>query len=764
MPTKTTTKSKAGKTPKPPVPAKSSSTRTRAAVKPVRASKTTENKGVAPKVGEQAATNRVEQPKMAPSNPAGTPTKSAFVPIAAKKQPPKPTPIAPETPTKPTVETVSLIEPHTPKPKRMVTDETVKRTILPPISRIRERTAIADPAREEATVAPAASMGDETAEVEAETEDGRKIIHIKPPIVVKDLAAQLGLKNFQLIKELMDDFNIFANPNLTVEPEVATKVCDKHGFVFEMERREKGGGVHKVEQVVVAPPPPIIEKEEELKLRAPIITFMGHVDHGKTSLMDAIRKTRVAAGEAGGITQHIGAYTVDYKGTRITFLDTPGHAAFTAMRARGANVTDIVVLVVAADDGLMPQTIEAINHAKAAPHVKIMVAINKIDLPSANIDRVKQQLQERDLTPEDWGGETIVVPVSATKGTGIDELLENMVVQAEVMELKASPTATPRGTVIEAQVEAGRGPTATVIVQMGTLQVGEPFICGDYGGKVKSLVDDRGKPLKSAGPSTPVKVLGFTGLPNAGDELLVMESEKSAKVLSEERLAAKRTEKLSMPQRATLESLLEAADGKKVLRLVLKCDAQGSLEALVASLGQIQSKKIDLEMIHAGVGPISESDILLASASNAVVVGFNVKVESNAVGTAKREGVQVKLFSIIYELIDQIKEAMAGLLDPEHRETVIGHAEVKQVFQLSRGIVAGCLVSDGRISRTARARVLRRRQPVYDGGLSTLRRFQDDVKEVRVGLECGIKLGDFSEYQVGDIIECYQLEQVAQKL
>ena len=756
MPTKTTTKSKAHKTPKSGVPAKSS-TRSRVAVKPAKAAKTTEDKGIASKVEPPTATNREEKTKVAP-------TKSAFAPIAAKKQPLTPAPIAPETPTKPTMETVSLIEPLAPKPKRIATDESIKRTILPPISRIREKPAIAEPAREEALVAPAASTGKETAEVEAETEDGRKIIHIKPPIVVKDLAAQLGLKNFQLIKELMDDFNIFANPNLTVEPEVATKVCDKHGFVFEMERREKGGGVHKVEQVVVAPPPPIIEKEEELKLRAPIITFMGHVDHGKTSLMDAIRKTRVAAGEAGGITQHIGAYTVDYKGTRITFLDTPGHAAFTAMRARGANVTDIVVLVVAADDGLMPQTVEAINHAKAAPHVKIMVAINKIDLPSANIDRVKQQLQEHDLTPEDWGGETIAVPVSATKGTGIDELLENMVVQAEVMELKASPTATPRGTVIEAQVEAGRGPTATVIVQMGTLEVGEPFICGDYGGKVKSLVDDRGKPLKSAGPSTPVKVLGFTGLPNAGDELLVMESEKSAKVLSEERLAAKRTEKLSMPQRATLESLLEAADGKKVLRLVLKCDAQGSLEALTASLGQIQSKKIDLEMIHSGVGPISESDILLASASNAVVVGFNVKVESNAVGTAKREGVQIKLFSIIYELIDQIKEAMAGLLDPEHRETVIGHAEVKQIFQLSRGIVAGCLVNDGRISRTARARVLRRRQPVYDGGLSTLRRFQDDVKEVRVGLECGIKLGDFSEYQVGDIIECYQLEQVAQKL
>jgi len=770
MPTKTTTKSKAParKAPaaKSAAAAKSSSTRSRGAAKPARTSKTTENKGSAPEVdGQAATTNQTAPPEPAArTKPAATATKSAFAPIAAKQQPPKPAPVAPESPTKPTVESVSLIEPHTPRPKRAATGESVKRTILPPISRIREKTAVAKPAREEPPPAAIPSTGEETTEVETETEDGRKIIHIKPPIIVKDLAAQLGLKNFQLIKELMDDFNIFANPNLTVEPEVATKVCEKHGFVFEMERREKGGGVHKVEQVVVAPPPPVIEKEEELKPRAPIITFMGHVDHGKTSLMDAIRKTRVAAGEAGGITQHIGAYTVDRQGTRITFLDTPGHAAFTAMRARGANVTDIVVLVVAADDGLMPQTIEAINHAKAAPHVKIMVAINKIDLPSANIDRVKQQLQEHDLTSEDWGGETIAVPVSATKGTGIDELLENMVVQAEVMELKASPTATPRGTVIEAQVEAGRGPTATVIVQMGTLKVGEPFICGDYGGKVKSLVDDRGKPLQSAGPSTPVKVLGFTGLPNAGDEFLVMESEKSTKVLSEERLAAKRSEKLSMPQRATLESLLETAEGKKVLRLVLKCDAQGSLEALTASLGQIQSKKIDLAMIHSGVGPISESDILLASASNAVVVGFNVKVESNAVGTAKREGVQIKLYSIIYELIDQIKEAMAGLLDPEHRETVIGHADVKQVFQLSRGIVAGCLVSDGRISRTARARVLRRRQPVYDGGLSTLRRFQDDVKEVRVGLECGIKLGDFSEYQVGDIIECYQLERVAQKL
>jgi translation initiation factor IF-2 len=669
---------------------------------------------------------------------------------------------------KPAMETVSLIDEKKPRPKRAEGDAATKRPFLPPISRIRAEPPVGPIVAPTPAAPPAPqaveALAPETAPASPEAEvEQQKIIHIKPPIIVKELASQLGMKPHQLIAELMA-LNIFANANQTVEPDIATQICAKHGFVFEMERREKGGGVHKVEQVVVAPPPPVIEKKEELKTRGPIITFMGHVDHGKTSLMDAIRKTRVAAGEAGGITQHIGAYTVDYKGTRITFLDTPGHAAFTAMRARGAHVTDIVVLVVAADDGLMPQTLEAISHAKAAPHVKIMVAINKIDLPSANVDRVKKQLQDKELSPEDWGGDTIVCEVSATKGTGIDHLLEMMALQAEVMELKASPTATPRGTVIEAQVEPGRGPTATIIVQMGTLKTGDPFICGDYGGKIKSLMDDRGQPIKEAGPSTPVKVLGFSGLPHAGDEFLVMGSERSAKTLSEERLLERRADKLSVPQRATLESLLEAADGMKHLRIVLKCDAQGSLEALSGALGQIESKKIDLEIVHAGVGPISESDILLASASNAVVVGFNVKVESMAVNVAKREAVQVKLYSIIYELIDQMKEAMAGLLDPEHRETVIGHAEVKQIFKLSRGIVAGCLVTDGRIARTARARVLRRRQPVYDGGLSTLRRFQDDVKEVRVGLECGIKLGDFNEYQVGDIIECYQLEAIAQKL
>jgi translation initiation factor IF-2 len=759
MATKTTGKTTARKS----APARKSSAAVSRKPAP---SKSTPGKAGSKEAAPAARTHHHASAHKPATKPAEKPA-APRVERAAQAEAPKPAPPK----TRP--ESISLIDAAKPKAKRTDEEEKIKRSVLPPISRIRATPEVVPgpvaetPKEPEPVVETPPADGevvatDEAAELETEVE-GRKIIHIKPPIIVRELATQLGIKPHQLIAELMT-FNIFANINQTIEPDIATKICENHGFVFEMERREKGAGVHKVVEPIVAPPPPEPAKEEELVGRGPIITFMGHVDHGKTSLMDAIRKTRVAAGEAGGITQHIGAYSVDHKDTKITFLDTPGHAAFTAMRARGANVTDIVVLVVAADDGLMPQTIEAINHAKAAPHVKIMVAINKIDLPSANVDRVKQQLQEHELTPEDWGGETIVVPVSATKGTGIDQLLEMMALQAEVMELKASPTATPRGTVIEAQVEPGRGPTATVIVQMGTLKVGDAFICGDYYGKVKSLMNEHGKPMKNAGPSTPVKVLGFTGLPNAGDEFLVMESERSAKTLSEERIAAKRAEKLTTPQRATLESLLEVADGKKVLRMVLKCDAQGSLEALTGALKQIESKKVDLEIIHAGVGPISESDILLASASNAVVVGFNIKVENMAVSAAKREGVQIKLYSIIYELIDQIKEAMAGLLDPEHRESVIGHAEVKQVFQLSRGIVAGCLVTDGRIARAARARVLRRRQPVYDGGMSTLRRFQDDVKEVRSGLECGIKLGDFSEYQVGDIIECYQLEQIAQKL
>lgn len=672
---------------------------------------------------------------------------------------------APAAPPPVKAEAVSLIDEKPKTPRRRPNNELENKpfSVLPPISRIREPEA--KPAAPPINPPPAPEPEPEAAAPEAPPVSPEKIIHLKPPIIVRDLAAAMSVKPFQVIGDLMK-MGIFVNLNQSVEPEIAAKVCDLHGFVFEKEKREKGGGVHKpVEKPVEPPPPPPPGPEDLLKERAPIVAFMGHVDHGKTTLMDTIRKARVAAGEAGGITQHIGAYSVVHQEKTITFLDTPGHAAFTAMRARGANVTDIVVLIVAADDGIMPQTMEALNHAKAAK-VQIIVAITKIDLPGANIDRVKGQLQEKGLTPEDWGGETIVVPVSAVKKIGVDQLLESILLVAEIAELKANAKGAARATVIEAQFEQGRGPTATIIVRTGTLKVGDAFICGLYSGKVKSLMDDLGKPLKTAGPSTPCKVVGLTGLPNAGDELLVMENERAASTLSDERQAHQRLEKLATPARPTLENLFDTlAEGqRKVLYCVLKCDVQGSLEALTNSLDQIESKKIDLHIVHSAVGPISENDVLLAAASSAIIVGFNVKTESSAAAAAKREGVQIKLYSIIYELIDQVKEAMVGMLDPEGREQVIGHAEVKKVFDLTKGLVAGCLVTDGRIARNARARVLRDRQPIYDGGFATLRRFQDDVKEVRNGLECGIKLGDFTEYEVGDIIQCYLLEKVPQKL
>ena len=698
--------------------------------------------------------------------PAAKPKVMRALPTIGKKTPapaPAPAPVvakAAPAPAVPAVEVVDLISGTRPKRATQAAG-----SLVPPVPPVEPPVAgaLAPPAPPVQAPPTAPAGGEGSSGV---TPTGEKILHIKPPIVVKELAAHLGLRPFQLNKDLIE-MNIFPSPNQVLEQEVVSALCKKHGFILEVERRERGAGVHKQEVVVKAPVAPVIvNPEAELKPRAPIIVFMGHVDHGKTSLMDAIRKTRVAKGEAGGITQHIGAYSVMHNGHPITFLDTPGHAAFTAMRARGAHITDIAVIVIAADDGIMPQTLEAINHAKAAK-VNIMVAINKIDVPGANIDRVKQQLQGQGLAPDDWGGDTTVCQVSATKGTGIDNLLELMTLQAELLDLRASPTVPPRGTVIEAQLEAGRGPTATVIVQMGTLKTGDAFICGDYSGKVKALFDDLGKPVKQAGPSMPVKVVGFSGLPEAGDDLLVMASEKDAKTLSEERLVATRKEKLVAPQRATLESLFDRSnnDGAhKTLRLIVKADVQGSLEAITTSIDQVESKKVDVDFVHTAIGPITESDVLLASASNAVIIGFNTKVENVSVNAAKRENVQIKLYSIIYELIDQVKEAMAGLLDPELRETVIGHAEVKQLFELSKGNVAGCLVTDGRIARTARARLIRRKQPVYDGGFATLRRFTEDVKEVRNGLECGIKLGDYSDYRVEDIIECYTLEKIAQKL
>jgi translation initiation factor IF-2 len=717
---------------------------------------------VEPEDAANRATRKKSEEKLAS---AAAPKPPAIKRITGKQAPaPKPEPVAPPPP--PPKEAVSLIDEKPKAPRKRVTLNPIKPfSSLPPISKIVEPPDRPEEAAQNAPPPPEPTAEPAPGESEEEIKSEEKTIHLKPPIGVRDLAAALGLKPFEVMRDLMG-MNIFVNLNQAVEVEIATQVCKKHGFTFAREKREKGAGVHKpVEKVVEPPKEPEKPKEEELRLRAPIVAFMGHVDHGKTTLMDSIRKTRVAAGEAGGITQHIGAYSVAYKSQNITFLDTPGHAAFTAMRARGANVTDIVVLVVASDDGIMPQTLEALSHAKAAK-VQIIVAITKIDSNGANVDRVKGQLQEKGLSPEDWGGDTICVPVSAIKGQGVSELLESILLVAEVSELKATSGGVARASVIEAQVEQGRGPTATLIVRTGTLKQGSAFICGNHYGKVKALLDDRGKPLKSAGPSTPVKVVGFSGLPNAGDEMVEMENERAAAVLSTERLESMRLNKLAAPARPTLENLFEslAEDQRKSLRVLLKSDVQGSGEALVASLKQIHSKKIDLDIIHSAVGPISESDVLLSAASNAVVLGFNVKVENNAANVAKREGVQVKLYSIIYELIDQVKEAMAGLLDPETREATVGHAEVRKVFNLAKGSVAGCYVTDGRILRSARARVLRGKQPIYDGGLATLRRFQDDVKEVRNGMECGIRLGTFDDYEEGDIIECYTLEKVAQQL
>jgi translation initiation factor IF-2 len=591
-----------------------------------------------------------------------------------------------------------------------------------------------------------------------------KIVVIKPPIIVKDLATKLGLKPYQIIHHLME-MNIFTSAAQALEEEVARKLCVKLGFTFEIEKREKGAGQVHAPVKIVEPPKPQPPAASDLQSRPPVITFMGHVDHGKTSLLDAIRKARVAAGEAGGITQHIGAYTVKRGAQTITFLDTPGHEAFTAMRARGANVTDIVVLVVAADDGIMPTTIEAINHARAAK-VQIMVAINKIDLPGANLVRVKGQLQEQGLVAEDYGGDTIICEVSATKGIGIEKLLEMMLLQAEVLELKANPRGQSRGTIIEAQFEQGRGPTSTVLVQQGTLRVGDAILAGPFYGRVKALINDLGQSVKEAGPSIPVKILGLDGAPSPGEEYNVLKNEREARELAEDRRDKLRLGKLEAPPRITLENLFEAiADEKhKVLKLIIKGDVQGSIEAIVASLKKIDSKKIDLDIVLATAGAISESDILLAKASSAVVIGFNTRTDNAAANAAKREGVQIKLFSIIYELIDQVKEAMVGLLDPELRETALGSALVKQVFQLSKYPVAGCTVTSGRIVRNARARVVRKRQPIYDGQVATLKRFQDDASEVRAGLECGIRLGDFNEYLPDDTIECYQLEKVAQTL
>ena len=592
---------------------------------------------------------------------------------------------------------------------------------------------------------------------------GQQEVHIKGPVIVKSLAEALGKRPNEVITSLMM-MNVLASINQMLEPAVAVELAAKMGFTLVIDKRGKEEHVQKDAGSQSADAPEEIEFADnptDIIARQPIVTFMGHVDHGKTSLQDAIRKTRVAAGEAGGITQHIGASIAHCGNKSVTFVDTPGHEAFTAMRARGANVTDIVVLVVAADDGFMPQTIEAMNHARAAK-VPIIVAMNKIDLPNANPDKVLLNMQQNGLMPEDWGGTIGVVKVSAKTGQGIDDLLERILLEAEMLELKGNPKRPAEAFVLESQLEQGYGPTASIVVKNGTLHVGDPIICGEYYGKVKGLIDHRGQRIKSAGPSTPVKIVGLSGVPDAGTKLVVCKSEKEAKEIGEARSASKRVETLSGKGGGmTLDDLFsQMENGKRnTLKVVVKTDVCGSSEAIVESLKKLPSEKISVEVLHAAVGAITESDVQLAASSNAIVIGFHVRVNPGVNDLAKKENVEIRLYSIIYELLEDIKDAMAGRLEPDKREKELGVAHILKIFELSRGPkICGCMVDKGVVKVGSKSRVFRKGELIFNGEVRSLRRFQDDVKEVRQGMECGIKLDNFLDFDVGDVIQFYEIE------
>ena len=596
-----------------------------------------------------------------------------------------------------------------------------------------------------------------------------KVISLKPPIIVRDLAEKLGKKPFQLIADLME-CKVMANVNQAIDETIAQRLCAKYGFKFEAEKRERGGGVvHAPKQATEVD---LEDKPEDLKPRAPVVTIMGHVDHGKTSLLDVIRKANVAAGEAGGITQHIGAYTISFphperktEVQQLTFLDTPGHAAFSAMRARGANVTDIVILVVAANDGVMPQTLEALSHAQAAK-VPLIVAINKCDHPASNPMKVRQQLQEKGVVPDDWGGETPFVEVSALTQQGVPQLLEMILLRADLLELKANHNRKAKGNIIESGLEPG-GPTATVLVRKGTLRIGDAMICGEHYGKVRALINEDGQRLKEAGPSVAVKVLGLNGVPEAGTEFSILETDKAARDLAGQRaIEARALANDEARAKVTLETLFKtiALESAKVLKVVVKADTQGSVEAICEALKKIESEKVSLDIIHSAVGIVTESDVMLASASKGVILGFHTRIDSSVPDIAKRYGVQIKLYSIIYELIDQVKEGMAGLLDPDLKEVIVGTAEVRKLFELSKGgNVAGCAISSGRVVK-GKVRIRRRKDVLFEGIIQSLRRFQDEVNEVRAGMECGIRIDGYNDFQVGDVIEAYTTEKVTAKL
>ena len=602
-----------------------------------------------------------------------------------------------------------------------------------------------------------AAPGKEQKRTEITTPSARKRqVRISEGITVGDLAKAMGLKASEVIKKLME-MGVMATMNHFLDADHATLVASEFDYTvenvaFDAEKEIEGTEAEEV--------------KGEPTQRDPVVTVMGHVDHGKTSLLDYIRNAKVADGEAGGITQHMGAYTATVGGRRIAFLDTPGHEAFTSMRSRGAKVTDIVILVVAADDGVMPQTIEAINHSRAA-EVPILVAVNKIDRPDADLEKVKQGLSDHGLVPEDWGGDTTFSPVSAKTGEGIDHLLDMVLLQADLMELKANPEIRARGSVVEAKLDRGRGPVATVLVQEGTLRAGDPFVVGLQHGRLRAMLDWQGKRLKDAGPSTPVEILGLSGVPSAGDSFAVVADEATARQVADHRTDKQRQAELSKPTKVSLDDLykqLESANMKE-LRVVLKVDVQGSVDALAEAFARLANDEVQVSIIHSSVGGITESDVLLASASNAVIIGFNVRPEAKAAALAEREGVDLRLYTIIYDAINQVREALEGMLEPTLRERTVGRAEVRQVFGVSgAGVIAGSAVSDGKILRGALARLLRDHAVVHEGKVGSLRRFKDDVREVAQGYECGIGLEGFNDLKPGDVIEVYELEEVARKI
>ena len=582
----------------------------------------------------------------------------------------------------------------------------------------------------------------------------KRKIKIPEKVTVADLAKAMSVKAAELIRKLMA-LGVVTNINQTIDYETASLLADDFGFELEEARFE-------LEESLVE----VGDKPEDLKMRPPVVTIMGHVDHGKTSLLDYIRKSNIIAGESGGITQHIGAYYVERKGGDIVFLDTPGHEAFTAMRARGAKVTDIIVLVVAADDGVMPQTKEAINHARAA-NIPIVVAINKTDKPEANVERVRRELAELGLAPEDWGGQTIFGNISAKTGQGVDELLELILLQAEVLELKANPEKPARGTVIEAKLDKTRGPVATVLIRSGTLKQGNFFICGEHFGKVRAMLNNRGKRMIVATPSMPVEVYGISGVPMAGDEFIVVPDERTAKEVIEYRLTQSKKWEGERRGIVSLDDLFQKIkEGEvKELNLVLKADVQGSIEAISDSLTKLATEEVKLKIIHSSTGAISETDVMLASASGAIIIGFNVRANPRVTELAEKEKVDIRYYDVIYNLIQDIRSAMAGLLEPVLKENVIGRATVKEVFHIPKvGAVAGCAVTDGRVERNARSRLLRDEVVVFDGKIASLRRFKDDVKEVQTGYECGISLENFQDIKPGDVFEVYQVEEVRPEL